>query len=414
MPIDFTRTPAQVDLQRSARKFARTVLVEVAAATRNLQTPLERFVATRPMYEEMIRAGFLRRMIPAPLGGEGTGMVDMALVAEEFYAVDASVSLTLFATLLGLLPVVLAGSPEQQREFIQPFLQTTGAPLAALANTEPGGSANYASPSGEGVRTQARLVDDEWVINGTKQWISSATGWDENGADLLCVVCRTDPDATPEQGISVIAVPRPDKGIVVESYFDPMGHRAHLVPRFRLDKVRVPAKNVLGPVGAGKTLVDASFTGTAALVGVFGTGLMQAAFNFALEFARTERRAGGVPIIEHQAVGYALADAKAAIEASRYLNWKACHALDTQDPGAIELALHAKIFGSETAVRVISELMRVVGVDSYDHSLPLARYMQDALVLPVFDGGNMGVRRRQLHQLLKDPEYAPETASASL
>jgi nitroalkane oxidase len=189
-----------------------------------------------------------------------------------------------------------------------------------------------------------------------------------------------------------------------------LGHRAHLTPRFRFDAVRTPRDHVLGAVGAAKGLVDASFAGTAAIVGVFGTALMRAAFEFALDFARTQRRGGAVPIIEHQAVGYALADAKTAIEASRYLSWRACHALDVQSPAALELSLQAKVFGSETAVRVIGELMRVVGIDSYDHDLPLAGLMQDALVLPLFDGGNMGVRRRQLHELLKTPGYDPLAA----
>ena len=219
MPIDFTLTPEQRELQQSARQFARNVLAGVAEATRHLPTPAERFAATRPFYEQVIRGGFLRRLIPVPCGGEGTGMLDMAVVAEEFQSVDVNVSLTMFGALLGL--------------------------------------------------------------------------------------------------------PRPANGIVVERLSDSMGHRAHLTPRFRIENVRVPKENVLGPIGGGLELVEASFAGTAALVGVFGVALMRAAFDFALNFARTEHRGGIAPIIEHQAVGYALADAKTAIEAARYLSWKA-------------------------------------------------------------------------------------------
>jgi butyryl-CoA dehydrogenase len=141
---------------------------------------------------------------------------------------------------------------------------------------------------------------------------------------------------------------------------------------------------------------------------------MRAGFDFALGFARTERRGGIHPIIEHQAVGYALVDAKIAIEATRSLCWRACQAVDMQSPSAQELAVEAKIFGSEAAVRVLTDLMRVVGIDSYDHSLPLGRLLQDALALPLFGGGNVGVRRRQLHALLKRPEYDPLTADVEL
>jgi nitroalkane oxidase len=168
---------------------------------------------------------------------------------------------------------------------------------------------------------------------------------------------------------------------------------------------------LLGAEGGGLTLAMGAFTGTAALVGVFGVALMRAAFDYALKFAKAERRGGIQPIIEHQAVGYALADAKTAMESARYLSWRACHALDTQAPGAEELAIHAKIYGSETAVRVITELMRVVGVESYDLEAPFGRLLRDALALPIFDGGNTGVRRRRLQAMLMQPDYDPLTAS---
>ncbi|MUM08990.1 acyl-CoA dehydrogenase [Mycobacterium sp. CBMA 213] len=408
MSIDFTLTAEQRKLQQAARDFARSVLADVPAAIRFVPTPQDRLLATKPMYEQLVAEGWLRKILPAPVGGESNGMVDAALVAEEFYAVDADVSLTAFAVVLGLLPVLHGGSPAQVQAAVAPFLTGTGAPLAAFCHSEPGGIANFAEPApAEGVRTTAVLDGDEWVINGTKQWISNATGWDGTGVDLTTVVCRTaqDPATAPENAFSVIVVPKQESGIVLEEAFDTLGHRGHLTPRFRFDNVRVPRENVVGEVGGGKALVEASFASPAALVGAFGVGLARAAFDAALTFARTEKRAGSVPIIEHQAVGYALADAKTSIEAARYLNWKACHALDNQLPSALELAVQAKIFGSETAVRVITDLMRVVGIDSYNHDLPLARLLQDAVVLPLFDGGNMGVRRRQLHDLLKSPGY---------
>jgi len=199
--------------------FARDVLTKVGPATRGLPTPLARFAATRPFYEQAVAAGFLRRLIPAPLGGEGTGGLDMAVLAEEFHAVDANVSLTLLGTMLGLFPVLLAGNPEQQARFAAPFVTGQGAPLASFCFSEPGGSANFAAPRpAEGVRTVARRAngDDasDWIITGAKKWASSATGWDGRGADLMTVVCRTDPNAPPERAISVIAVTGPAPGVI--------------------------------------------------------------------------------------------------------------------------------------------------------------------------------------------------------
>ena len=108
MAIDFTFTKAQRDLQVQSRKFARDVLAG-AAACETLATPEERFVATKPIYEAMVAAGYLRKCIPAPAGGEGGGLVDMAILAEEFYSVNSSVTLTMLGTILGLLPILLGG-----------------------------------------------------------------------------------------------------------------------------------------------------------------------------------------------------------------------------------------------------------------------------------------------------------------
>jgi butyryl-CoA dehydrogenase len=154
--------------------------------------------------------------------------------------------------------------------------------------------------------------------------------------------------------------------------------------------------------------------GAAALVGIFAVGAMRMGFDFALGFARNERRGGIHPIIEHQAVGYAVADAKMAIEATRSLCWRACQAVDFQSPAAQELAIEAKVYGSETAVRVLTNLMRVVGVDSYDHALPLGRLLQDALAFSLIGGGNVGVQRRRLHAILQRPEYDPFAACSQV
>jgi butyryl-CoA dehydrogenase len=413
MPIDFTLTAGQRELQLASRKFAKDVLGDARKAEL-LATPEQRFLATRPTYEAMVAAGYLRKCIPAPAGGDNAGLMDMAILAEEFYSVNPSVTLTMLGTVLGLLPILLGGTPDQCKRLLPPFLKASGAPLAAFCSSEPGGSANAASPPpGEGVRTTASREGDNWIINGRKKWVSSATGWNREGANVLCVVCRTDPVAPPDAAISILAVEGPVTGLVYERAIDTIGHRAHLVPQFGFKDVATPQHNLLGQEGSGLALTAAAFTGTAALVGIFGVALMRAAFAFALDFARTEKRGGVHPIIEHQAVGYALIDAKTTIEAARYLSWRACHALDTQSAAAEELAVQAKIFGSEAAVRVITDLMRVVGIESYDRETPFAALLQDALALPIFDGGNMGIRRRQLHTMFRRSDYDPLTASGA-
>src|ERR1700723_980888 len=252
MAIDFTLTPEQSELKAGARKFAEDVLAGVRGATDTLPTAEERFLATRATYEAMVAAGYLRKCIPAPAGGDGNGLVDMAILAEEFYSVNASVTLTMLGTVLGLLPILLGGTPDQCKRLLVPFLKTGGAPRSGVCFSGTGGRANAGSPPpGEGVRTTARRAGDNWVINGRKKWVSSATGWNREGADVLCVVCRTDPAAAPDAAMSIIAVEGPVAGIVFERAIDTIGHRAHLVPQFGLQNVVTPRHHLLGQEGSG-------------------------------------------------------------------------------------------------------------------------------------------------------------------
>ena len=406
---DSVRTEQQT-LRARAREFAGDVLAHVRDVTDPLPTPTERYRATRPFYRQMVEAGFLRRLVPQALGGDGTGASTTAVLAEELVAGDPSVALHLFSTGLGLTPLLRAGTAAQHRQFLAPFLATTGTPLASLALSEPGGTANLDQPDpGTGVevglRTTARRDGGDWILDGEKQWVSHATGWEGDGPDLMTVVCRAGDDPDPRRSTAVLLVPGPIEGLTITEVLEPLGHRAHLLPRFSLSDVRVPTSHLLGEVGDGLGIVATSFGG--ALIGACSTGVMRAAFDVALQFARTDRRGGLVPVVEHQGVGFQLADVKTRIEAVRGLTRAACAAVDSGSPGAEELSVHAKIFGSEAAVQTLVELMRVVGVDSYGHHLPLAGLLQDALAYPLFSGGNVGFRRRRLHALLADPGYDP-------
>ena len=166
--IDFRLNRRQRDLQLQSRKFAQEVLAGATKAE-TLPTPEERFAATKPTYEAMVAAGFLRKCIPLSAGGENAGLIDTARLVEELYAVNASITLTLVGTVLGLMPLLIGGTEEQRSRLLPPFLKQAGAPLAGFCATEPGGSANAASlQPGEGVRTSAKLSGDRWIIQGRK------------------------------------------------------------------------------------------------------------------------------------------------------------------------------------------------------------------------------------------------------
>ncbi|WP_433803657.1 acyl-CoA dehydrogenase family protein [Actinomycetospora sp. CA-084318] len=306
------------------------------------------------------------------------------------------------------MPVYEVGTPEQVQRFVAPFLADSGAPLAAMAFSEPGGSANFdAEAPAAGTTTTAVPDGDHYVVNGTKAWASHLSGWDGDGPDLMTIVCRA------PGGVSLLVAEREHLAghLEVEEHYDLPGLRGCLTSRVRLRDVRVPRANLLGAEGQGVALTRNAFLPSGASIGIFAVAAMRGAFELAHRFATTETRGGAEPIIAHQAVADALSDAKGRIEAVRLLSWRALDAVMSQHPSALELGLHAKVLGSETAVDVVQRLMQVVGVTAYDERFPLAEYLQEALAYPLIEGSNIGVRRRQLQTLLRTPGYDPLAAS---
>ncbi|MGY4573683.1 acyl-CoA dehydrogenase family protein [Bradyrhizobium sp. USDA 3256] len=405
MAIDFTLSKPQRDLQAGARAFAAEVLRKVAPTIEPLPRPEQRFYATRPFYQAMADAGFIKALLPTELGGTALKVVDLALATEELAAVDINVPTALVATGLGFEPLLRFGTAAQRKRFLPDFVED-GSRLAAFAFTEVAGGANFDCPDPTaGVQTFARREGDEWVINGQKHFTTNGSGWDGNGAHLYSVVCRTDPQRSPQESLAVIVVPGSARGIKVTGLLDTVGHRAANSPRIHFEDVRVPVDNIVGQPGDGIGIVETTFSWSAALIGAACVGVMRTAFDTALQFSKTDKRLGTGPVIEHQNVGFMLADIKMRIEAARYLTWKACHQLDITGGRSRELAVMTKVYCSELCVQVVYDAMRLVGVNSYTDMFPLAGLMQDALCFPLYDGGNMGVRRRQLHAMFRSANY---------
>ncbi|KAI9025445.1 acyl-CoA dehydrogenase protein [Hyaloraphidium curvatum] len=350
--------------------------------------------------------------IPPPMGGTMSSLLDVALLAEELHAFDASLPLSVLSTGLGLMPLLFFGTPEQHKHFLAPFLADDGAPLAGLSFSEPHGSANYGNPNPDGgFRTHARLDGEEWVINGEKIWTPHAGGWDGKGCDLLAVVARVDTSKTPQEGMAVILVPGNTPGVTIAENIETAGLKGALVSRVVYKDVRVPKGNLLGRVGDGILIAETAFTATAGLVGIFAVGVARRAFGIALDFARKETRGGDKPVISNQGVANILSDMKAKIEAGRYLTWKACYNFDRSGGRNGELSLLNKVFTSELMVGVITDAMRVVGVEAYKERTGLMQLLNDAMAYPLFDGGNVGVRRVQLQRVLSAPDYDPMAAA---
>ncbi|MCZ4610027.1 acyl-CoA dehydrogenase family protein [Streptomyces sp. Lzd4kr] len=405
MTVDFTLTPEQLALRAAARAFAGEYLAGVERLIDGIPTPEGRLLATRPIYREMVRAGYLKAMIPADLGGTFTSVLDLVIVGEEISHGDMSVSCSLFSSGLGLYPLLAGGTAEQQKRFLAPFLTDDGAPMAALAFSEDGGAANFdAFEASAGFTTAARRDGDEWVISGRKAFTTNGYGWQGEGPALFSVACRIG-EGSSDKTLSVIMVPGNSAGVSYGLSLDTMGHRACLSPRVIFDEVRVPVKNIVGRPGDGINLLTRTFAWSGVTVGAEAVCVMQQAFDAAREFAVTERRRGAVPIIEHQSVAYTLADIKMRLEAARYLVWKAAHRLDETAGSDTELPNLAKVYSSELAVQVVYDAMRLVGVESYANERPFTRMLQDAMALPLYDGGNMGMRRRAIAEVIAMDGY---------
>ena len=384
-------------------RFARDHLRELAAAVRAEPDPLTRALLLRPTFEKAVAAGFLKGLIPRSAarpqrgrrrdlrGGVGRGEPGLRhLDGRPAHRADAR------------LP---GRHPEQIERFVAPFLADSGAPLAAMAYSEPEGSANFAA-EGPGPRTTAELDGDEWVINGRKAWASHLwLGRRRAG--------RHDHRLPDPGGISLIVAEREHLAgrIEVEEYYDLPGLKgAPDDARAAEGRARPPSEPPRRGGPRGPAHRNAFFP-SGASIGIFAVAAMRQAFDIAYRFALTETRGGPVPIIEYQAVSDVLADAKGRIEAVRLLSWRALDAVMPMHLSGPELALHAKIFGSETGVDVINKLIEVVGVTAYDERFLIVRHLLDALSYPVIEGSNVGVRRRQLQALFTTPGYDPLSAS---
>ncbi|MGV9712722.1 acyl-CoA dehydrogenase family protein [Gordonia sp. NPDC003424] len=401
MAFSFTLTPQQEQLQSSTRGFATTVLRPLAETVAAEPDPLTRALLTRPAFEQGVAAGILASLIPPAAGGTaGTG-IDAAVALEEVAAEFPDYFINMAGPLIALMPVYAAGTPDQIERFVRPFLASQGAPLAAMAFSEPEGSANFDSPPPGGIQTTAVPDGDHYVINGRKAWASFLSGWDGDGPDIMSIVCRA------PGGVSVIVAEREQLAghIEVEEHYDLPGLRGCLTSRVRLHDVRVPDQNLIGAEGDGISLTRNAFLPSGASIGVFATGAMRKAFDIALEFATTDTRGGGHPIIHHQSVADVLANAKGRIEATRLLSWRAMDAVLGGHPAGAEWALHSKIYGSDTALTVVNELVQAVGVTAYDLRHPLMTILNNVLAYPIIEGGNIGIRRRQLQTMFSDPAY---------
>jgi len=419
--IDFTLTEQQEQLRGGAREFAESELEPLVAEANRADGPMEAFRAVKPAYEAAAEMGMAFGHVPEAYDGPGMSNVDLMVAAEEIAAVDPGFGGNLAINSLAQLPILLFGSEEQkerwlrepmeaiaggQRDYICGYVVSEG-----QTDEEYGGTANFDHPGehpvGMGLTAEYDESAGEYVLDGRKYWPANAAGWDGEGADQSLFVVRTDPEAGGTGGLSALVVPGGTDGITYEP-IEKTAFRTMQNVEIVCENARVPEENLLAE-GMGDVVINQVFSASGPGVAITAVGCARAVYEYVLEFAKEYTAGGSTPIFDHQAVGYELFDVGARIEACRTLCWKAAHYLDENGirAGAAVLSPMTKVFVTETCVEAIYDCMKVMGINAVDADHPVWRYFRDAAVLPMLDGGNLGMQRKKAWGVMADDAFDP-------
>ena len=349
-----------------ARDFAREKLLPNAARwDRAHEFPAEAVA-------EMGALGLMGMLVPEEWGGAAADNVAYALALEEVAAGDGSCSTIMSVhNSVGCMPILRFGTEEQKQRFLGPLAR--GEMLAAFCLTEPQAGSDASS-----IRTRARLDGNHWVLNGTKQFITSG-----NRADIAIVFAVTDPEAG-KKGISAFIVPTKTPGYRVASVERKLGQHASDTCQIVFEEMRLTPDLMLGEAGQGYRIALSNLEGGRIGIAAQSVGMARAAYEAALGYAK-ERQSFGKPIIEHQAVGFRLADMATQIEAARLLVLNAAEKRDAGEPCLTEAAM-AKLFASEMAERVCSDAIQIHGGYGYLEDFPVERIYRDVRVCQIYEG----------------------------
>ena len=320
----------------------------------------------------LAKLGFYGMLVPEQHGGCDIGYVAAALVLEEIGVADAACSTIVSVTnSVGCMPLLQYGTAQQQRDFLAPLAR--GEKLAAFCLTEP-----QAGSDASGLKTRAQARGGDYVLNGTKQFITSG-----KNADIAIVFAVTDP-AAGKRGISAFIVPTDTPGYRVASVETKMGQRASDTCQIAFEDCVVPAQNLLGEEGQGYKIALGNLEGGRIGIAAQCVGIARAALEAATLYSR-EREAFAKPLSEHQAVAFKLADMATQIEAARQLTLHAAALKDTGAPCLSEASM-AKLFASEIAERVCSDAIQIHGGYGYLQDFPVERFYRDVRACQIYEG----------------------------
>jgi alkylation response protein AidB-like acyl-CoA dehydrogenase len=351
------------------RQFAEARIAPHAAAVdREARYPQESFDACVEL--ELPGLG-----IPTAYGGAGADMVTQAIMAEELARVCASTSLCMLIGKLSMLPVMNWASEEVKAKYLPRV--ASGEWQGSYCLSEADAGSDVAS-----MRTRAVRDGDEWVITGSKYWITNA-----GVSDVYIVFAVTDPDSG-HRGISCFAV-EAEWGVRVAKLEDKLGVRGSPTGEVVFDEVRVPAGNLIGGEGQGFTIAMHTLDRSRPTIGAQAVGIAQGAIDFAAGYMG-ERKAFGKPIADLQGLRFLLADMAMKNEAARTLVYRACTLVDNGDPeGELsKVGAMAKCFASDSAMAITTDAVQLLGGYGFTKDFPVERFMRDAKITQIYEGTN--------------------------
>lgn len=321
-------------------------------------------------------------------GGLGGGVFEMALVVEQLSRACGGIALAFAGTGLGTYPIILFGNEEQKRKYLPDI--ASGKHLAAFALTE-----HDAGSDAAGIRTTATLDGDEYVLNGTKQWITNG-----GEADVYTVVACTNKDKGA-RGFSAFIVEKDTPGFTYGKEEDKMGIRASCTRELIFNDCRIPKENLLSREGMGFIVAMKTLDRTRPGVAAQAVGIATGAFEAALKYSR-EREQFGQPISSFQAVQHMLADMAIQIEASRALVYQTCRFIDSGAKNISKESAMSKVIASDTAMKVTVDAVQVMGGYGYMREYPVEKMMRDAKITQIYEGTNQIQRNVIAQELIKE------------
>jgi short-chain 2-methylacyl-CoA dehydrogenase len=353
-------------IRETVRAFARDRVAPVAEELdREARFPYE-------LVGELAELGLMGIPVPEEYGGAGADTLSYAIAVEELARVDSSVAITVAAhTSLGTMPILLFGSEEQKQQWLPDL--AAGRKLAAFGLTEPGAGSDAGA-----TRTTAELRDGQWIVNGSKIFITNA------GTEItscVTITARTDRDE-----ISNLIVPNGTPGYEIAAPMHKLGWRASDTRALSFDDCAVPAENLLGERGQGFRQFLEILDGGRISVAAMGVGVAQGAYDLAYAYAK-EREQFGKPISTFQAVQFRLADMATEIEAGRGLVYRACWLKDQGRPFALEAAM-AKLYTGELSNRAVNWALQIHGGYGFMDEFPISRLYRDQKILEIGEGTN--------------------------